>query len=102
GLVRSPGASLQAANGFPPPSMAPHETPAGIPNNAAPPQRIAEASASLPAQNAGLGAEAVEQQIGVKIIRGGAAAEPGALFIDVSKALNTGLPAAPDPRLIEP
>jgi uncharacterized protein len=101
-LVRSPGVALHAANGFPPPSAAPLETPAGIPNNAPPRKRIAEvASASVPAQNAGLGAEAVERRIGVKIIRGAAAAEPEALFIDVSRALNTGLPAAPDPRVIE-
>jgi len=101
-LMRSPGAALYAANGFPPPGMAPHETPAGVPKNAPPPQRIAEvASASVPAQKAGLGAEAVERRTGVKIIRGDAAAAPEALFIDVAKALNTGLPAAPDPRLIE-
>src|ERR1700730_11405133 len=57
-LMRSPGAALYAANGFPPPSMAPHETPAASP---LPPQRIAEvASASVPAQRAGLGAQPVE------------------------------------------
>jgi uncharacterized protein len=102
-LIRSPGAALYTANGFPPPSLAPHETPAGAPKNAPPPQRIAAevASASVPAQKAGLGAEAVERRTDVKIIRGGGAATPEALFIDVAKALNTGLPAAPDPRLIE-
>jgi uncharacterized protein len=101
-LMRSPGAAPYAANGFQPPSMAPHETPVGVPTNAPPPQRIAEvASASVPAQKAGLGAQPVEQPAGVKIIRGGAAAAPEALFIDVAKALNAGLPAAPDPRLLE-
>jgi hypothetical protein len=101
-LMRSPSAALYAANGFPPPSMAPHETPAGAPKNAPPPQRIAKvASASVPAQKAALGAQPVEQPTSVKIIRGAAATGPEALFIDVAKALNTGFPAAPDPRLLE-
>ena len=104
-LIRPPGAALYAANGFPASGMAPYETPAGVPNNAPPPQRIAEVAsdttATVPAEKAGLGAEAVERRTGVKIIRAGAATAPEALFIDVAKALNTGLPAAPEPRLIE-
>src|SRR5580704_6592671 len=104
-LVRAPAAALYAANGVPASGTAPYETPAGGPNNAHSPQRIAEVAshttATVPAQKAGLGTEAIERRIGVKIIRGAAAAEPEALFIDVAKALNTGLPAAPDPRLIE-
>src|ERR1700732_1610513 len=88
-LIRSPGAALYTANGFPPPSLAPHEPPAGVPKNALPPQPIAEvASASVPAEKGGLGAEPVERRTGVKIIRGGGAAAPEALFIDVAKALN--------------
>ena len=105
-LVRPPGAALYAAKGVPASGTAPYETPAGAPNNAHPPQRIAEVAsdttATVPAQQkAGLGTEAVERRTGVKIIRAGAAAPPEALIIDVAKALNTGLPAAPDPRLIE-
>src|SRR5437660_9572481 len=70
-LMRLPGAAFYAANGFPPPSMAPHETLTGAPKKAPPPQRIAEvASASVPALKAGSGAQPVEQPIGVKIIRG--------------------------------
>ena len=46
--------------------------------------------------------EAIERQSGVKIIRPGGGSAPGALIIDVAKALNEGLAAAPDPRLIEP
>ncbi len=105
-VVRPPGAALYAATGVPAPGTAPYETPAGVPNNAHPPQRIAavvsDTTATVPAQQkAGLGTEAVERRTGVKIIRAGAAAAPEALIIDVAKALDTGLPAAPDPRLIE-
>jgi polysaccharide deacetylase 2 family uncharacterized protein YibQ len=104
-LMRPPGAALYAANGVPASGTAPYETPAGVPNNAHSPQRIAEVAshttATVPAQKAGLGTEAIERRTGVKIIRAGAAAAPEALIIDVAKALNTGLPAAPDPRLIE-
>jgi polysaccharide deacetylase 2 family uncharacterized protein YibQ len=104
-LVRPPGAALYAASGVPASATAPYETPAGVLNNAHPPQRIAEVAsdttATVPAQKAGLGAEAVERRTGVKIIRAGAAAAPEALIIDVAKALNTVLPEAPDPRLIE-
>src|ERR1700732_1132575 len=102
-LVRPPGAALYAANGVP--ASGTDKTPAGGPNNAHPPQRIAEGAsdttATVPAQKAGAGAEAVERRTGVKIIRAGGGAAPEALIIDVAKALNTGLPAAPDPRLIE-
>jgi uncharacterized protein len=105
GLVRPPGAALYAVNGFPAPGMAPYETPAGVPTNAHPLHRNAEVAsdttATLPAQKAALGAEAVERQSGVKIVRPGGGGAPEALIIDVTKALNTGLPAAPDPRLIE-
>jgi uncharacterized protein len=52
-------------------------------------------------QTAGLGVEAIERRSGVKIIRPGGGATPGALIIDVARALNTGLAAAPDPWLIE-
>jgi polysaccharide deacetylase 2 family uncharacterized protein YibQ len=104
-LVRAPAAALYAANGVPASGTAPYEGPAGGPNNAHPPQRIAEGAsdttATVPAQKAGVGAEAVERRTGVKIIRAGGGAAPEALIIDVAKALNTGLPAAPDPRLIE-
>lgn len=104
-LDRPPGAAHYAASGVPAPGTAPYETPAGGPTNAHPPQRIAEAAgdptAAVPAQKAGLGAEAVERRTGVKIVRAGGGAAPEALIIDVTKALNTGLPAAPDPRLIE-
>ena len=104
-LVRAPAAALYAANGVPASGTAPYEGPAGGPNNAHPPQRIAEGAsdttATVPAQKAGVGAEAVERRTSVKIIRAGGGAAPEALIIDVAKALNTGLPAAPDPRLIE-
>lgn len=46
-------------------------------------------------------AEMLERQSGVKIIRPGGGNTSGALIIDVAKALNEGLTAAPDPRLIE-
>ncbi len=105
GLVRPPGAARYAANEFPAPGMAPYETPVWASSNAQPPHRIAEVAsettATVPAQKAGLGAEAVERRTGVKITRGGGGAAPDALIIDVTKALTTGLPAAPDPRLIE-
>jgi polysaccharide deacetylase 2 family uncharacterized protein YibQ len=104
-LVRPPGAAHYAANGVPALGTAPYETPAVGSNNAYPSQRIAEGAsdttATVPAEKAGLGAVAVERRTGVKIIRAGGGAAPEALIIDVTKALNTGLPAAPDPRLIE-
>src|SRR6202045_692835 len=104
-LGRPPGAALCAANGVPALGTAPYETPAGESNTAPPPHRIAEGAsdttATVPAQKAGLGAAAVERRTGVKIIRAGGGAAPEALIIDVTKALNTGLPAAPDPGLIE-
>ncbi|PNE12822.1 MAG: hypothetical protein CR217_00920 [Beijerinckiaceae bacterium] len=95
-----------------PPRAALYETPAGVPNSAPPPQRsVARASgpaaplqatpSTVHAQEASLGAEAVERRTGVKIIRAGGGGAPEALVIDVAKALNTGLPAALDPRLIE-
>jgi polysaccharide deacetylase 2 family uncharacterized protein YibQ len=43
----------------------------------------------------------MEQRSGVKIIRPGNGAPPGALIIDVAQALNSGRVAAPDPRLLE-
>ncbi|MGH6831320.1 MAG: divergent polysaccharide deacetylase family protein, partial [Methylocella sp.] len=104
-LVRPPVPAPYAANGVPASGTAPYQTPTGGPNSSHPPQRIAEVAsdttATVPAQNAGLGAEAIERRTGVKIIRAGGATAPEALIIDVAKALNTGLPAAPDPRLIE-
>jgi uncharacterized protein len=110
GLLAVPAAFLPTL--VRPPSAALYETPAGVPNNAPPPQRIVararetaaplqDRPATVPAQEAGLGAEAVERRTGVKIIRAGGGGAPEALVIDVAKALNTGLPAAPDPRLIE-
>ena len=66
--------------------------------------RSGEATAPLPlgTQEPVLGqAEMLERQSGVKIIRPGGGNAPGALIIDVAKALNEGLAAAPDPRLIE-
>jgi uncharacterized protein len=105
GLVRPPDAAIYAANVFPVPGVAPYETPARVSNNAQPPHRIADAAsdttATVPAQKADLGAEAVERRTGVKIVRAGGGAAPEALIIDVTKALKTGLPAAPDPHLIE-
>ncbi len=109
GLLAVPAAFLPAL--VRPPGAALYETPAGVPSSAPPPQRsVARASATaaplqatpatVHAQEASLGAEAVERRTGVKIIRAGGGA-PEALVIDVAKALNTGLPAAPDPRLIE-
>ncbi|MGH6822327.1 MAG: divergent polysaccharide deacetylase family protein [Methylocella sp.] len=115
-LVRPPGGALYAANGVPASGAAPHETPAGVsknlPRNAPPPQTggagasetaspLQDSTATVPPRKAGLGAEAVERRSGVKIIRGGGGAAPEAVIIDVAKALNTGLPAAPDPQLIE-
>jgi uncharacterized protein len=55
----------------------------------------------IPDSPAGQGAEAIEQGSGVKVIRSGGAAAPGALIINVARALSTGLPAAPDPGLVE-
>jgi uncharacterized protein len=49
----------------------------------------------------GLRPDEVERRAGVKIIRAGGGAAPEALVIDVAKALNNGIPAAADPRLIE-
>jgi hypothetical protein len=46
-------------------------------------------------------AEMLERQSGVKILRPGGGSTPGALIIDVAKALNERLAAAPDPRLTE-
>jgi hypothetical protein len=122
---------LHAGIGFAAPGTAPRETPpretlASL-KSATAPQPIAEiskeASAPLPStlvpstlapsapgprtqvidQTAGLGAEAesIERRSGVKIIRPGGGATPGALIIDLAKVLNTRLAAAPDPRLIE-
>jgi polysaccharide deacetylase 2 family uncharacterized protein YibQ len=62
---------------------------------------VSNTTSTVPAQKAGSGAEAVERRTGVKIIRAGGGAAPEALIINVEKALNTGLPASPDPRLIE-
>jgi polysaccharide deacetylase 2 family uncharacterized protein YibQ len=105
-----------AASGMASRETTPGETLASL-KSAAAPQPGAEisnyGSAPLPSspaprtqvidQTAGLGAEAesIERRSGVKIIRPGGGATPGALIIDVAKALNTGLAAAPDPRLIE-
>lgn len=115
-LVRTQGAANYAVNGFTAPGTAPSITSAGapknVPRNALPPQSSAadaastpahlqDTSATTPAQKAELGAEAVERRTGVKIIRAGGGAAPAALIIDVAAALNAGLPAAPDPRLIE-
>jgi polysaccharide deacetylase 2 family uncharacterized protein YibQ len=97
------------------PETALHEVLA-LPRNALPPPVVAissEASAPLPdskdhgttimAANpaAGLGVEAIERQSGVKITRPEGSAPPGALIIDVAKALHTGLAAAFDSRLVE-
>ena len=105
-----------AVNGFPAPGTAPYHNfgrghqkratecaAAAIwrADAAATPAHLQDTSATAPAQKADLGAEAVERRTGVKIIRAGGGAAPEALIIDVAKALNAGLPAAPDPRLIE-
>jgi hypothetical protein len=110
GLLAVPAAFLPAL--VRPPGAAPNQTPAGVSNNAPPPPHIVararetvaplqDAPAAVPAEKAGLAAEAVERRTGVKIIRAGGGGAPEALVIDVAKALNTGLPSAPDPRLIE-
>ncbi len=114
-LVRPPGAALYAANGASASGTAPYETPAAVPKNAPrnarPPQPsgagareaaapLQDTTATVPADPS-LGAEAIERRTGVKITRPGGGATPGALIIDVAKALNTGIPAAPDPRLIQ-
>jgi polysaccharide deacetylase 2 family uncharacterized protein YibQ len=110
GLLAVPAAFLPAL--VRPPGAAPNQSPAGVPNNAPPPPHIVararetpaplqDAPAAVPAEKAGLAAEAVERRTGVKIIRAGGGGAPEALVIDVAKALNTGLPSAPDPRLIE-
>jgi uncharacterized protein len=107
-LVRPPGAANYAANGAETPTGAPKN----VPRNARPPQPtgadasgtaapLQDTSATVSAEKASLGAAAVERRTGVKIVRAGGGAAPEALIIDVAKALNTGLPAAPDPRLIE-
>jgi polysaccharide deacetylase 2 family uncharacterized protein YibQ len=107
-LVRPPGAANYAANGPETPTGAPKN----VPRNARPPQPtgadasgtaapLQDTSATVSAEKASLGAAAVERRTGVKIVRAGGGAAPEALIIDVAKALNTGLPAAPDPRLIE-
>jgi polysaccharide deacetylase 2 family uncharacterized protein YibQ len=104
-LDRLPSAALYGANGFPAPGMAPYETSAGVSSDARPPHRIAEVAsettATVPAQKADLRAEVVERRTGVKIVRAGGGTAPEALIIDVTKALNTGMPGAPDPGLIE-
>ncbi|MGH6813778.1 MAG: divergent polysaccharide deacetylase family protein [Methylocella sp.] len=114
GLLAVPAAFLPAL--VRPPGAALYETPAGVPRNsprnALPPQPsgtgaseaaapLQDTNAALPAQKAGLGAEAVERRTGVKIVRAGGVGAPEALIIDVAKALNRGVPAALDPRLIE-
>jgi uncharacterized protein len=115
-----------AASGTAPRETPPRETLASL-KSATAPQPIAEiskeASAPLPStlvpstlapsapgprtqvidQTAGLGveAESIERRSGVKIIRPGGGATPGALIVDVAKVLNTRLAAARDPRLIK-
>jgi polysaccharide deacetylase 2 family uncharacterized protein YibQ len=125
--IPEPHAGIEfAAPGTAPRETAPRETLASL-KRATPPRPVAEfsneASVPLPSplvpsplvpsapgprpqvidQTAGLGAEAeaMERRSGVKIIRPGGGATPGALIIDVAAALNTRLAAAPDPRLIE-
>jgi polysaccharide deacetylase 2 family uncharacterized protein YibQ len=125
--IPEPHAGIEfAAPGTAPRETAPRETLASL-KRATAPRPVAEfsneASVPLPGplvpsplvpsaagprpqvidQTAGLGAkaEAMERRSGVKIIRPGGGATPGALIIDVATALNTRLAAAPDPRLIE-
>ncbi len=117
-LVRPQGAANYAVNSFPVPGTTPSITSAGapknLPRNPLPPQSgvadasstpapapLQDTSATVPAQKARLGAEAVERRSGVRIIRAGGGTAPAALIIDVATELNAGLPAAPDPRLIE-
>lgn len=109
-LLAVPAAFLPAL--VRPPGAVPNQTPALVPNNAPPPPQIVararetpaplqDAPAAVPAEYAGSAAESVERRTGVKIVRAGGGGAPEALVIDVAKALNTGLPSAPDPRLIE-
>ncbi len=58
-------------------------------------------SAREPAEPVTTGAEAIEKQTGVKIVRADGVGAPGPLVIDVAKALSAGTAAAADPRLIE-
>src|ERR1019366_1253275 len=124
--IPEPHAGIEfAAPGTAPRETAPRETLASL-KRATAPQPVAEfsneASVPLPStlvpsslvpsaagprpqvidQTAGLGAEAeaMERRSGVKIIRPGGGATPGALIINVATALNTRLAAAPDPPLI--
>jgi uncharacterized protein len=109
-----------AGIGLPAPTSEPHKTTSHQSTaslTALAPQTIAESSRAARApfpdapvpgaqvavlgETAGHEVEAIERRSGVKIIRPGGSATPGALIIDVVKALNTGRAAAPDPRLIE-
>src|SRR5579875_406043 len=66
-----------------------------------PDRKDQETGITVPSPAAALAAEAIERQSGVKITRPEGSTPPGALIIDVAKALNSGPAAAPDPRLIE-
>ena len=109
-----------AGIGLPAPASDPHKTTSHQSTASLPvlaPQTIVESSRAVNAhfpdapvpgaqvavlgETAGHEVEAIERRSGVKIIRPGGSATPGALIIDVAKALNTGRAAAPDPRLIE-
>jgi polysaccharide deacetylase 2 family uncharacterized protein YibQ len=58
--------------------------------------------AAAPAAPSGqMSATQVEAQSGVKVVRGGGGAAPGAMIIEVPQALGLHLTAAPDDRLIE-
>lgn len=86
-----------------PPTALPQQPVAGLARNVnAPVQEASHPSPPVLDPAPSQGVEAIERRSGVKIIRPGGGAPPGALIINVAKALNKGLTPAPDPRLIEP
>lgn len=86
----APPASLQSA----PPLLPAAAIPSGVSDALSP--------VTAPDGTLEQAADAIERQSGVKIIRQGGSAPPGALVIDVAKVLNQGLATVADPRLIEP
>jgi uncharacterized protein len=90
-VIVEPGANHPAANkaasaatGAVQPDTAPNDVTGTIPNSSGD-----DSAASL------------EQRSGVKVVRSGGAAAPGALIIEVPKLLANRLAPAPDPRLVE-
>lgn len=99
----------QAGNVSPPQDSRPREA---LPAAAlrAPPRLVLEhmqaqdallraSAASAPENQEDDGLDAAERRTGVKVIRAGGGAAPGALVIDVAKALRAGTGAVADPRV---